>query len=157
MEQERRNDGRQLFDVMLNFARRGPNDGVCNFVLEGPIDVPIMFYTFVGTFPDLNGSDSLITVAGTRGSNAIDVYSQILHLEMPQRVEGIKVRESEVIKRADEIASAQNNLPSIVIGIGETRDTEERVVVLYSVMGISPKKALLEMQDRIKSRMVKFN
>lgn len=157
MGKERGIDGRQIFDSMVNFARRGPDNGVNNFVLTGPVDVPTMFHTFVGKFPDLKGSDSAIVVAGTRRSNINDVYSQILHLEVPQRVDDIKVIESEAIKRANEISSVQNNLPSIVIGIGETRDTEEKVIVLFSVAGILPRKALLEIQDRIKSRMAKFN
>lgn len=157
MEQERRNDGRQLFDAMLNFARLGTSDGVNNFVLAGPVDVPTIFHTLVGTFPDLSGSDSSIVVAGTRGSNVIDVYSQVLSLEVPKRIENLRIKDNEEARRVLEVVCARGSLPSILIGIGETRDTEEKVVVLCSVMGISPQKALLDIQDRVKSRMAKFN
>lgn len=106
MEQERRNDSRQIFESMLNFARRGPSRGVNNFVLVGPVDVPTIFHTFAGTFPDLKGSNSSIAVAGTRRGNVSDVYSQILHLEVPQRIEDLKIEDSEEIRRASEAVSA---------------------------------------------------
>lgn len=157
MEQERRNETVQLFDKMVNFARLGPSRGVNNFVLAGPVDVPTIFHTFVGTFPNLGESDSSIAVAGTSRNNAIDVYSQILHLEVPQRVDDLKIKDSEKIRQACENIFAVGKLPSIVIGIGETMDTGEQAIVLYSVAGISPKGALLEIQDRIKNRMAKFN
>lgn len=156
MEQERRIDGRQIFDSMLNFARLGSSRGVNNFVLVGPVDVPTIFHTFAGAFPNLNESDSPIAVAGRR-DNAIDVYSQILQLKVPQRIEDLKIKDSEEIRKICEKVFAAGNLPLIVIGIGEARDTEEEVVVLYSIIGFSPKGALLEIQDRIKSRMAKFN
>ena len=157
MERERRIGGRQIFDTMLNFARRGPSRGVNNFVLTGPVNVPTLFHTFVGKFPDLSGSDASIAVAGTIGNNAIDVYSQILDLKVPERVEDLNIRDIEEMRELFETVSIAEDLPSVVIGIGEARDTKEKVVVLYSLQGMSPTIALLEMQDRIKSCMAKFN
>lgn len=157
MGKESRTDGGHLFGSMVEFARSGPDNGVNNFVLIGPVDVPTIFHTFVGSFPYPTGDDSSLAVIATRQVSAFDIYSQILRLEIPTRVERIQVKDDEQMRRDFGKAAAMKNLPSIVIGIGEARDTKEEVVVLCSIIGISPKKALSEIQDRIKNRMSEFN
>lgn len=156
MERERGSNPRRYFDSMLDFARSGQNAGIRRFVLEGPTNVSAGFHTFVGKFPNQNGMGSQIVIASLMEGNAIEVSSQILQLKVSQSVEDLMIPEDEKVRIFNEALFALGNMPSVVIGIGET-ETEERAVVLFSVSGIPPNKALLEIQERVKTDMTQFN
>lgn len=148
-----------LFNKMANFARLGPEGGVNNFCLQGPIDVPTNFHSFVGLFLFLSSSQEkhLVFVSRNPKVNARGYYPKILELDIPERVARLKIDDIFELKTIFEREVALNTIPPVVLGFGKTRETLEEVVVLFVKVGISPADALGELKKTIRARLTKLN
>lgn len=147
---------KEVFGRMRDFMRQGPQDGVNNFTLEGPIDVPTNMIHFIGLFPTWGGGPELIAIS-TTGANALKIYPIVSGMKLPQRVRDMKIKGDVELRRLSEIVSNLNGWPSILIAIGQTRETQEQVVVMFSVVGMKPEDAFKEIQERVKSRLDSMN
>lgn len=157
MNQERLPE-ENFFIAIQEYFKLGPLAGVNNFVLKGPIDVPTRFKTIIGVFPIPGKEDerNYLMLTTEKNQEPLLCYSKILDLEPPQRTRGLAV-DNRVIREFSEHWAAAQKMPSIAIGIGEAVKTEEEVIVLFSVWGISPEKALKEIQEATRLRKIKLN
>ncbi len=149
-----------IFDRMANFARRCAvgGGGGTNFCLEGPIDVPTQFTTFIGLFVPPNPSaETGYAIASQERVEREKLFSKVLQLELPQRVASQPIVDDEVVRRASLARLFRSGLPFVVVGIGRTRDTNQEAVYLFFANGISPATALREIQERTRSRLAKLN
>lgn len=149
--------GKNFFSALLEYFKRGPESRVNNFVVKGPIDVPTNFKTIIGLFPILGGEDLrnyLILTAENQVPSSY--YSKILDLELPQRIRGLVV-DNQGVRKSSEEWSATQRMPSVAIVIGEAIKTKKEVIILFAVWGISPEKALEEIQEETKLRRIKLN
>lgn len=150
MASERFNPG-VLRDRMIEFIRSPQVAG--NFVLEGPIDVPTFFETFVGIF--LNTDPDFFVVG-----DAVDLprfYSRILNLELPGRLKEIRYG-NDIIIAARLFENVRGPyLPNRVLAFGTSRDTKEEVVLLVASRGIPPQDALDDIKERVRERLARLN
>ena len=151
MASESEPQAKALFGIMVDFARFCANGHGNNFCLEGPVNVPTNFDTFVGIFP--NELNEALAAVGQRQLDYGEVYGKILQLEIPDRVKKLEVEPDLAVRTVQERLLSQYGMPTIVIGLGETRDAKQESAYLFTVMGITPAAALNELKRRINERL----
>lgn len=148
-----------IMEEMFGFMQFGPQRGVNNYTLQGPINRPTRFDTFTGLYPTFGPvfERVLKTVTTREGMNALTIYAEMLPLQVPKRVVDLNVPRSFEAAQDYERVMSTAGLPSIVIASGLTDLDEQRAFVLFAVQGMPPQGALAEMKKRINESKIKFN
>lgn len=152
----------EIMGQIAEFFRLGPEKGINNFIINGPVrDAPIEFTIFAGLYPPhiLSPEHTCVIVGNDPEglTRAPHYHSKILKLQLSERVRQFKIKDIPSLRRGMERWVALNKMPYIAIGFGHTQDTNEEVVLLAFIAGISPETALKEFQDKSKNRLVTFN
>ncbi len=138
----------ELFNDMLEFFLYAANGNAQIAALRGPIDVPTIFHTFAGLFPE----GTFAAVSNRNGVDKIALYGNILGLSIPGRVLAVEDLDRPSLRRAHERLLSLNGLPSIVLAIGETQATQEEAIYIATARGIIPGTGLAEIQEAVRRR-----
>lgn len=147
--------GEEMWESVIRFAQFGI-DGVNNFSLEGPINMPTEYHTAIAI--DRNESIFQLSLSKEQEYNdALKLYDRVLKIEIPERIKRLQIQSS--VGLATELKNLVGliGMPYIVLLFGETLDRKEEVVSLFSVSGIKPEDGLNKIKERIPERKAKFN
>ncbi len=151
---------------MEEFATQGPEKGINNFIINGSRrDVQTIFKGFIGVFPYADDAARYETgLAITPFGLSLDpqpdarrYYREALGLSLPRAIARLPITDAEDIRRLVERVLARNAMPSIVLGFARAFDTEEDLVVLFSIPGYSPQTALRLVQQESRGRLASFS
>lgn len=147
---------RQIGDelnVVVNFLRKGIEAGfINNFTIDGPVkDEPTAFYDFICLY------EGTIKAIAARNSSAIKLYDKILQLTFPERVRDLKISSVETLKKINRLTCSALKMPYIVVAFGQINSTNEEVISMFCVTGMSPEEAFTDVQDTVRKRKIRFN
>lgn len=151
---------RNLADSIKKFIQIATEGQANNFTLEGPVNIPIDFSVFAALIfdPEQGEIFAHLTLREDHPlSKGFAVHNKILDLKIPDRISHLGIRDDMTLTHAFKLTYARLGMPYMVIGFGKTRQAGEEVAILFSVPGISPKKALSDMQEAAKNRINSFN
>jgi hypothetical protein len=145
-----------MMNGISRFLRIGPDHGVNNVVLEGPInDVPTKFTGFIALFPlthyQNNHMMAIIDTTPTPRSRS-ECYDSTAALTITDRIRNLNIPDDPAIQRGLERILALQGMPSIVVALGTTVQTQEERIVMFFINGVGPERALSMVQDKIKNR-----
>lgn len=144
-------------EAIEQFISISPANGVNNFILEGPLDTPIQFDTYVALLPNQNRKYILATCTYKSKVSVLETYHDIRALTVSDRINALPVFDDASVSGMVERGCIRLGLPSIVMAIGHSVPEEVPVTALYLIHGISPQTGLRLLQDRVHERMVAFN
>lgn len=146
-------------NTTMNFIQEGQRGGFINqFTIRGPLlDEPVMFTDFVFLYPELNTSDVTIKSMTTSNASADDIYREILKTKISERINKLGKKNDESISGPIKGMFVLGRMPHITIALGKVVRTKDRHISLFSIIGISPEKALATAQKKISERKSSFN
>lgn len=142
--------GNNQWDLVNNFIRTHPN-----FMLEGPLDVPLIVERFAAVFPNRGGF--IIS-----GGNERELCLQILDLEVSDRIKRLDVWKNQNA-RVNRLGKSLDNFYSQVVGwptralvFGTVRDTRQEFVLLGTTHHVAPEQALDDIKSRAEVHLAKL-
>lgn len=150
----------RIFQVVTDFLHKGPQNGVNNFVLEGPGNVPTNYNEFIALFPPITDGEVNFVILASTPQHRDDpkyFYEKVLKLEISDRIKSLRIVDHLLIRRGFEAISSLEGLPIIVLAIGKTLETNEENIALFCIKGISPETALAELQEKVQQRKTRLN
>lgn len=132
---------------------------VSNFSLSEPRDVPTYMWGFFALFPrlPLETRPAYLSFSVDPNKDLVPFRSEVLSLRLPDRIRETKLRQDREISTAAEAVMAAQDLPSIVLAVGERYNPTEDVMLLFCVVGMSPEEALKQIQRRTREAIAKNN
>src|SRR3989344_2624786 len=119
----------QLFERMADFAKLCSSGQGNNISLEGPIDVPTRFRTFIGLFTPTNPSQKIgIATVSQENWGALDLFEKVLKLELPNRLISTPIHDDQELRARSVSILKINRFPYIMLGIGQTLESNEEAI-----------------------------
>ena len=158
---ERSEINRGELSKTLGYLRESMELGlVKNFTIDGPVkDEPTLFrdFIFISDFALRRSGETEMKVVTTSDSSVIEIYDKILKLTFPQRLRDLKISTIPTLKKVNRTRTSLLKMPYIIIALGKIRSTEEKIISMFCVTGMSPEEAFTEVQERVRSRKITFN
>lgn len=149
----------QYAEGAVAFVRVGTQRGIANFILEEhPKDVSTNFWGFFGLFPQIRlGSRAIYMAFSVDSERELPSYSKVLSLRVPERVRQIPIRQDTPLLMRWQSLMAVAQMPYVLLAVGERIREHEEVMTLFCVPGITPEKALREIQNRTREAIAQNN
>jgi hypothetical protein len=145
-----------MMHCISRFLQIGPEHGVNNVVLKGHInDIPTKFTGFIALFPLIHDqNDHTVAILDTTPTPRLrsECYDIIAALTITDRIRDLNIPDDPTTQRKLEALLALPGMPSIVIALGTTVQTQEESIVMFFVNGVGPERALSMVQEKIKNR-----
>lgn len=147
---------------MSEFGNLRPIDGASNFVISGDIqpDSEWVIDVGAGLFPGISSATDagvvIVTTIPDDQKSAPYYHSQILRMELPERVKNLGVPDIDTVRQILTQRSLMNGWPTIMITFSHYLDTGKQFVTLQCITGISPQTALNEFQKVSQRRLISF-
>ena len=147
---------------IVGFCKLLPNEGVSNFVLQGPISQEDrLVKTAAGLFPpvgfSISPTSAIATAEHTEKGKMSEYHSRILNLSMSERILDLNIPDDRAIREEMTKFCKRMGYPTIAIVFGKYRDSGLDYVTLHSVAGISPQTALQEFKKKSRQRLSILN
>lgn len=136
----------------------GTRAGIANYLLEGTRDHPVKLWAFFGIYPSLPPlASNFFAFATDPEKDFNQARREILSLRLPERIRRLSIDPDQTIRLRYEELCAMTGMPSILLAAGERIQTQEMVLLLFTITGITPDEALSTIQVRIRQAYAKSN
>lgn len=148
-----------LMERIVTFAKLQPEQGVSNFVIQGPIEKsPRVVDTAVGLFPYANPAlvpgYAIVSVKPAEHGDMTLWNSRIKTLTLPDRVLILDIPDNHILSMVYSSELARNGMPNIALLFGWYQETNHEFVQLFCATGISPATALRKLSERATQRLI---
>lgn len=148
-----------LMERIVTFAKLQPEQGVSNFVIQGPIEKsPRVVDTAVGLFPyahpALVPGYAIVSVKHAGHGDMALWNGRIKTLTLPDRVLKLGIPDNHILSMVYSSKLARNGMPTIALLFGWYQETNHEFVQLFCAAGISPSTALSELKTRATERLI---
>ncbi|MDP2638521.1 MAG: hypothetical protein Q8P26_05680 [Candidatus Levybacteria bacterium] len=128
------------------------------FFLEekAPHGEGINFGLTIAVFSDKN-IGTLVGNLSSANPNMLEVYSKILRIKIPQRIQKLEMAEDEALAERNKKRLSLMRMPYLLLAFGKIANTEKDVAALYVVPGMTPEKALGEIKNFAARKLASFN
>ncbi len=132
---------------------------ISTYALNEMKDIPTYFWGFAGIFPRLpiGQRPGFLLFSTEKGRDIRGFQSRIHTLQLPERVMKLNIAKSETLVRASELICATQNLPSIVLAIGDQEGFRDDALLLMCIPGLRPEQALRRIQERTLEAIARGN
>ena len=127
------------------FIRLGNEHGVNNYRIVGTPGRHAMLEVLFGHFPGVCGTTGMVLATGEPGVDPDEYIKKVLELKVPEDMINLGVPDNKTLRDGVERIMLRGAFPSQVLAIG--RSGEQEIIILYSIVGISPETALKEIQS----------
>lgn len=110
-------------------------------------DVPTRFYGFFSLYPELNGDMSYGLFSTDNTKDVSSLPNKIVAITIPERVRRLNIRSWPKERILMETFCQVQELPSIVVALGEQADTGQETILLLAVLGYSVEEALTKAKE----------
>lgn len=139
-----------LLESMTNFLVYATRGRARVRSLEGPIDVPTVFHTFVGIFPY---GEPGYAVVSTKNVKKNELYDKILGLELPSRLKALGDIDDPDLSSLQQTYLHLLEMPSIALAIGETLVEGKEAIYIVTADGITPETGLAEIKSAVQKQL----